>query len=216
MMHLSRLAEEIVLWSSAEFGFVEIDEAYATGSSIMPQKRNPDVAELTRGKTGRVYGNLFSLLTMMKGLPLAYNRDMQEDKEGLFDTVDTLLSSLDVFAGLVETMKVNTARMHDVMMGSYILATDLADYLAKKGLPFRQAHDAIGKLVQYAIGKSKGFQELSLDEYRSFSPLFAEDVYDISVEASVAARNAIGGTASEQVITALARARKLMEVESEK
>ena len=216
MMHLSRLAEEIVLWSSAEFDFVEIDEAYATSSSIMPQKKNPDVAELTRGKTGRVYGNLFSLLTVMKGLPLAYNRDMQEDKEGLFDTVDTLLSSLEVFAGLVETMKVNTARMQNATIGSYILATDLTDYLVRKGLPFRQAYNVVGKLVQYAISKSKGFQELSLDEYHSLSPLFAEDVYDITVETSVAARSAIGGTAPEQVIAALARARKLIGAENEK
>lgn len=216
MMHLSRLAEEVVLWSSAEFDFVEIDEAYATGSSIMPQKKNPDVAELTRGKTGRIYGNLISLLTVMKGLPLAYNRDMQEDKEGLFDTVDTLLSSLEVFAGLVETMKVSTARMQNATIGSYILATDLTDYLVRKGLPFRQAHNVVGKLVQYAISKSRSFQELTLDEYRSFLPLFAEDVYDITVETSVVARSAIGGTAPEQVVAALVRARKLIGAGDEK
>ncbi|MCJ7654009.1 MAG: argininosuccinate lyase, partial [Dehalococcoidia bacterium] len=155
MMHLSRLAEEMVLWSSAEFGFVELDEAYATSSSIMPQKKNPDVAELARGKTGRVYGNLMGLLTVMKGLPLAYNRDVQEDKEGLFDTVDTLLSTLEVFTGLIKTLKVNAARMQQAMSGSYILATDLADYLVRKGLPFRQAHDIVGKLVRYAISKGK-------------------------------------------------------------
>jgi len=210
MMHLSRLEEEIVLWSSAEFGFVELDEAYATSSSIMPQKKNPDVAELARGKTGRVYGNLLSILTVMKGLPLAYNRDMQEDKEGLFDTVDTLLSTLEVLTGLIKTLKINAARMQQVMLGSYILATDLADYLARKGLPFRQAHNVVGKLVQYAISKEKSFQELNLDEYHSFSPLFAEDVYGINMETSVMARNVVGGTAPKQVVAALTRARKLV------
>ena len=210
IMHLSRLAEEMVLWSSAEFGFVELDEAYATSSSIMPQKKNPDVAELARGKTGRVYGNLMGLLTVMKGLPLAYNRDVQEDKEGLFDTVDTLLSTLEVFTGLIKTLKINSARMQQAMSGGYILATDLADYLTRKGLPFRQAHDIVGKLVRYAISKNKGFQEMSLDEYRGFSPLFTDDVYGITVKTSVEARNAAGGTAPKQVATALSRARKLV------
>jgi argininosuccinate lyase len=210
MMHVSRLAEEVVLWSSTEFGFVELSDAYATSSSIMPQKKNPDVVELARGKTGTVYGNLLGLLTVMKGLPLAYNRDMQEDKEGLFNTVDTLLTTLGVFTGLIKGLKVNAERMRQVMSGSYVLATDLADYLAKKGLPFRQAHTIVGELVQYAIGKNKSFQELSLDEYRKFSPLFAEDVYGVSVETSVAARNVVGGTAPEQVLAALSIARKLV------
>jgi argininosuccinate lyase len=210
MMHISRLAEEVVLWSSTEFGFVELSDAYATSSSIMPQKKNPDVVELARGKTGTVYGNLLGLLTVMKGLPLAYNRDMQEDKEGLFNTVDTLLTTLGVFTGLIKGLKVNAERMRQVMSGSYVLATDLADYLAKKGLPFRQAHTIVGELVQYAIGKNKSFQELSLDEYRKFSPLFAEDVYGVSVETSVAARNVVGGTAPEQVLAALSIARKLV------
>ncbi|MBM3142321.1 MAG: argininosuccinate lyase [Chloroflexi bacterium] len=216
MMHLSRLAEEMVLWSSAEFEFVELDEAYAASSSIMPQKKNPDVAELARGKTGRVYGNLIGLLTVMKGLPLAYNRDMQEDKEGLFDTVDTLLSTLEVFTGLIKTLKINAARMQQAMSGSYILATDLADYLVRKGLPFRQAHNVVGKLVRYAISKGKSFQELSLDEYRGFSPLFADDVHVITVETSVAARSVIGGTAPEQVVAALLRVRKLVGKRNEK
>jgi argininosuccinate lyase len=216
MMHISRLAEEIMLWSSAEFGFVELDEAYATSSSIMPQKKNPDVAELARGKTGRVYGNLLSLLTVIKGLPLAYNRDMQEDKEGLFDTVDTLLSTLEVFTGLIKTLKIDTVRMEQAMSGSYILATDLADYLVRKGLPFRQAHDIVGKLVQYAISKNKGFHELSLDEYRNFSPLFVDDVYSITAKTSVEARNATGGTAPKQVVAALSRARKLIRARNEK
>jgi argininosuccinate lyase len=210
MMHLSRLAEEIVLWSSEEFGFVEIDEAYATSSSIMPQKKNADVVELARGKTGRVYGNLLGLLTVMKGLPLAYNRDMQEDKEGLFDTADKLLSTLVVFAGLLKALKINTERMRQAMSGSYLLATDLADYLAKEGLPFRQAHKIVGELVRYAISKGKSFQELSLDEYRNFSPLFDKNVYGITMETSVAARNVVGGTAPKQVLASLSIARKLI------
>jgi argininosuccinate lyase len=210
MMHLSRLAEEIVLWSSAEFGFIELDDAYATSSSIMPQKKNPDVVELARGKTGTVYGNLLGLLTVMKGLPLAYNRDMQEDKKGLFDTVDTLLATLGVFTGLMKGMKISADRMRLVMSGSYLLATDIADYLVGKGLPFREAHKTVGELVQYAIGKGKSFQELSLDEYRKFSPLFSDDVYGITIDTSVAARNTVGGTAPKQVLAALAGARKLI------
>ena len=211
MMHLSRLAEEIILWSSSEFGFIDIGEAYTTGSSIMPQKKNPDVAELARGKTGRVYGHLTAILTTMKALPLAYNRDMQEDKEGLFDTVDTLYSSLKVFAKMVKTIKVNVAPIHNAMKGDYILATDLADYLVKKGMPFRQAHGVLAKLGEYAISKGKNFREISLSEYNNFSPLFAEDVYDITLEASVAARNIVGGTSPQQVETALTRARGLAE-----
>jgi argininosuccinate lyase len=210
MMHLSRLAEEIVLWSSAEFGFIELDDAYATSSSIMPQKKNPDVVELARGKTGTVYGNLLGMLTVMKGLPLAYNRDMQEDKKGLFDIVDTLLATLEVFTGLIKGLKINADRMQRAMSGSYVLATDLADYLAGKGLPFREAHKIVGELVQYAIGKGKSFQDLSLDEYRKFSPLFSDDVYGITIDTSVAARNIVGGTAPKQVLAALAGARKLI------
>jgi argininosuccinate lyase len=210
MMHISRLAEEIVLWSSAEFGFVELDDAYATSSSIMPQKKNPDVVELARGKTGTVYGNLLGLLAVMKGLPLAYNRDMQEDKKGLFDTVDTLLSTLAVFTGLIKGLKVNADRMRQVMSGSYLLATDVADYLVKKGLSFRQAHKIVGELVQYATKKGKSFQHLSLDEYRNFSPLFTDDVYSITLDTSVAARNVVGGTAPKQVLSALSVARKLI------
>jgi argininosuccinate lyase len=213
MMHLSRLAEEIILWSSAEFGFIEIDEAYTTGSSIMPQKKNPDVAELLRGKTGRIYGNLMAILTTMKALPLAYNRDMQEDKEGLFDTVDTLHSSLEIFAEMVKTIKVNVKRIHDAMKGDYILATDLADYLVNKGMPFREAHGVVAKLSKYAIDKGKSFHELSLSEYRNFSPLFNKDVYDISFESSLAARNTVGGTSPLRVETALARAKRLMKEE---
>src|SRR4030042_1298230 len=162
MMHLSRLAEEIVLWSSVEFGFIELDDAYATGSSIMPQKKNPDVAELARGKTGRVYGNLMALLTTMKGLPLAYNRDMQEDKQGFFDTVDTLQTTLAVFAGMMKTLKVNAENTRKAAGRGYILATDLADYLVKKGGTFRKAHEMVGKLVSYAVDKGKTFAELDI------------------------------------------------------
>lgn len=211
MMHLSRLAEEIILWSSSEFGFIEIGEAYTTGSSIMPQKKNPDVAELARGKTGRVYGNLMSILTAMKSLPLAYNRDMQEDKEGLFDTVDTLHSTLEVFAEMVKTIRVNAKRIHEAIKKDYILATDLADYLVKRGMPFREAHGVVAKLSEYAINKGKSFHELSLSEYHDFSPLFGKEVYNITLESSIAARNVIGGTSPQQVEITLTRVRKLIE-----
>ena len=210
MMHLSRLAEEIILWSSAEFNFIEIDEAYATGSSIMPQKKNPDVAELVRGKTGRVYGRLMALLTTMKALSLAYNKDLQEDKEGLFDAVDTLLSTLDVFAGMVKTLKVNAENMGRAVKQGYILATDLADYLVKKGEAFRTAHDIVARLVSYAAEKGKAFSELSLAEYNGFSPLFEEDVRSITVESSIATKDVIGGTAPGQVEKALTRAKKII------
>jgi len=210
MMHLSRLAEEIILWSSAEFDFIELDEAYATGSSIMPQKKNPDVAELVRGKTGRVYGKLMALLTTMKALPLAYNRDMQEDKEGFFDTVDTLLSSLEVFTGMVKTLRVKAENTSQAVKQGYILATDLADYLVKKGEAFRTAHDIVGRLVSHAMEKDKSFSQLSLSEYKEFSPLFAEDVYSITVESSIAAKDIIGGTAPKQVEQALATAKKIV------
>jgi argininosuccinate lyase len=210
MMHLSRLAEELILWSSSEFGFIEIGQDFTTGSSIMPQKKNPDVAELARGKTGRVYGHLMGMLTTMKSLPLAYNRDMQEDKEGLFDTVDTLRSSLEVFAGMVKTIKVNTERISQAMKTDYILATDLADYLVKKGVPFREAHGVVAGLGEYAVSKGKNFRELDMKEYKKFSPLFADDVYKITRELSVAARNGAGGTSPQQVGKALARARRLI------
>ena len=211
MMHVSRLAEEIVLWSSAEFDFFELDDAYATGSSIMPQKKNPDVAELARGKTGRVYGNLIALLTMMKGLPLAYNRDMQEDKQGLFDTVDTLQSTLAVFAGMVRTLQIKPENTMKAAGRGYILATDLADYLVKKGEAFRSAHEIVAKLVSYASDKGKTFAGLDINEYQKFSPLFGEDVRKITLASSIAARNVIGGTAPPQVKRALAKARRIIE-----
>jgi argininosuccinate lyase len=208
MMHLSRLAEELINWSSAEFGFIELDEAYATGSSIMPQKKNPDVAELARGKAGRVYGNLMALLTTMKALPLAYNRDLQEDKEALFDSVETLLSTLEVFTGMLKTLKVNAANAKKALEGGYILATDLADYLVKKGRAFRAAHEIVGNLVSYAIEEDKPLSKLTLAEYKKFCSLFEDDVFSITIESSLAARNVIGGTAPKQVAKALAAAKK--------
>ncbi len=210
MMHLSRLAEEIILWSCAEFDFIELDEAYATGSSIMPQKKNPDVAELARGKAGRVYGRLTAILTTMKALPLSYNRDMQEDKEGFFDTVDTLLNTLEVFAGMIKTLKVKAEKMGLRAKQGYILATDLADYLVKKGEPFRTAHNTVAKLVSYAAERGKPLGEISLAEYKDFSPLFEEDIYSVSAESSIAARDVVGGTAPGQVERALAAAKKIL------
>jgi argininosuccinate lyase len=210
MMHFSRLAEELALWSTAEFGFIELDDAYTTGSSIMPQKKNPDVAELARGKTGRVYGRLMAMLTTMKGLPLAYNRDMQEDKEGLFDTVDTLLNTLGVFTGMVGSLKVRGENTRKAAERGYILATDLADYLVKKGEAFRAAHESVARLVNYAAKKGKSFAELKIGEYRKFSPRFDEDVYQISVESSLAARDVSGGTSPRRVRQALTRARRLV------
>lgn len=203
MMHLSRLAEEMIIWSSAEFGFVEIDDAFATSSSIMPQKKNPDVAELARGKTGRIYGNLMSILTTMKGVPLAYNRDLQEDKEGFFDTSDTLNSTLDVFTGMLETVKFNTERMQKAASENYILATDVADYLAKKDVPFREAHGIVARLVFLAISKGKELSELPLTDYQNLSPLFEEDVFSISSQSSIAARNVRGGTSPKQIEKAI-------------
>lgn len=211
MMHLSRLAEELVLWSSQEFGFIELDDSYTTGSSIMPQKKNPDVAELARGKTGRVYGNLMAMLTIMKALPLTYNRDMQEDKEGFFDTVDTLLFTMEVFTGMVATLTVKGKVTRHAADGGYMLATDLADYLVGKGVPFREAHVIMGRLVQYSVEKGKTFRDLSLSEYKSSSQLFEEDVYNVTAETSIAARNVPGGTAPEQVAQQLGRARKIVQ-----
>lgn len=207
MMHLSRLCEEFVLWSSTEFRFVELDDAFCTGSSIMPQKKNPDVAELVRGKTGRVYGNLFGLLTVLKALPLAYNKDMQEDKEGMFDTVRTLQGALQLFAPMVETMKVNRDRMRQAVNQDFSNATDIADYLVNKGLPFRQAHEIIGKLVLHCIQKNQYLLDLSLEEYKTFSKLFENDIYEVlQPEHVVNARNVYGGTASKQVAEAIERA----------
>jgi argininosuccinate lyase len=214
MMHLSRLAEEMIIWSSAEFAFIELDEAYATGSSIMPQKKNPDVAELARGKTGRVYGDLMALLTTMKALPLAYNRDLQEDKEALFDGVETLLSTLEVFTGMLKTLKINEANARKSLEKGYILATDLADYLVKKGRAFRVAHEIVGNLVSYAVEKDKPLAELTLAEYKQFCALFEDDVFEITIESSLAARDVPGGTAPRQVGKALSAAKKSLGAKS--
>jgi argininosuccinate lyase len=210
MVHLSRLAEELVLWSSQEFGLVTLDTKYTTGSSIMPQKRNPDFAELARGKTGRVFGHLVGTLTVLKGLPLTYNRDLQEDKEALFDTVDTLLPTLEVCAGMVSTMQVHKERGREMAAGGYMLATDIADYLVAKGVPFREAHGIVGRLSQYAASQRKEFRQLTLEEYSRFSPLFGQDVFQITVERSVAARDVPGGTSPRQVEKAIQEARKLL------
>jgi argininosuccinate lyase len=210
MMHLSRLSEELVIWSGAEFGFIEIDDTYATGSSIMPQKKNPDVAELSRGKIGRVYGHLMGLLTTLKGLPLAYNRDLQEDKEALFDASDTLLMSLKVMAGMIRTIKVKPERMLRSVDRSYLLATDLADYLVKKGESFRNAHGIVGRLVSHCVKQGKTFPELPLDEYQTFSPLFGEDVFKITVATSIDSKNNPGGTARKRVVEALAAAKSML------
>lgn len=207
MVHLSRFSEEIVLWSANEFGYITLDDGYSTGSSIMPQKKNPDVAELVRGKSGRVFGHLMGTLTMLKGLPLAYNKDMQEDKEALFDTLDTVKKALLVFAPMLDTMQVNVEHMHSRAKGGFINATDAADYLAARGVPFRQAHSIIGNLVKYAEDKGIGLEDLELAELQNFSPVFAADIFDyITIEKCVAARQTTGGPALPAMEEALAEA----------
>lgn len=196
MVHLSRLSEEIILWSSDEFRFVALDDGYSTGSSIMPQKKNPDVPELVRGKSGRVFGHLMATLTMLKGLPLAYNKDMQEDKEAFFDSLDTVKKSIGIFIPLLGTMKVNAEVMRTQAARGFTNATDAADYLAKKGLPFRKAHEVIGKMVAYAMDQERSLEELTLEEFKGFSPLFEEDIYDaINLITCVNDRKVPGGPA---------------------
>ena len=200
MMHLSRFSEEIILWSSLEFSFVELDDAYTTGSSIMPQKKNSDIAELVRGKTGRVYGDLMALLTTLKGLPLAYNKDMQEDKEAVFDSIETVKKCLKNFAPMIATMKVKADNMYKAAQGGFINATDLADYLAKKGLPFRTAYKIVGQLVAYCIANDKVLDTVTLEEYKQFSDVFENDLYEeISLETCVNKRVSAGGTGPESV-----------------
>ena len=209
MVHLSRFCEEIILWSSAEFAFVDLDDAYSTGSSMMPQKKNPDVAELIRGKSGRVFGDLQALLSMLKGLPLAYNKDMQEDKEALFDAVDTVKKCLLVFSPMVETLRVKGDRMAEAARGGFTNATDLADYLVRKGIPFREAHAVVGKAVFYCLEKGQALEQLSLEEYKKINPMVEEDVYEaISIARCVEARNVTGGPAPEAVSEAITRARQ--------
>ena len=200
MMHLSRLSEEIILWSSWEFGFVELSDAYTTGSSIMPQKKNSDMAELVRGKTGRVYGDLMGALTVLKGLPLAYNKDMQEDKEGVFDAVDTAYMSLQIFVGMISTMKVKTENMKKAAQRGFINATDLADYLTKKGMPFRSAYKISGSIVAYCIANGEVLETLPLEKYKEYSDLFEQDLYeDIDLYTCVNKRNSVGGTSVQSI-----------------
>jgi argininosuccinate lyase len=209
MLHLSRFAEELVLWSSTEFGFIEIADAFCTGSSIMPQKKNPDVAELLRGKTGRIYGNLVALLTILKGLPLSYNRDLQEDKEPIFDTIDALSSSLSVLTKMLPGIKINAVRMRLMAEMGYSIATDIADYLTKKGMPFREAHEIVGKLVRYCELNKKALDELSLQTFKQISPLFNKDVYQVfEIQQSIDSRDIPGGTATRQVKKAILAAKK--------
>ncbi|MCM2359514.1 MAG: argininosuccinate lyase [Geobacteraceae bacterium] len=200
MMHLSRFSEELILWSTSEFRFIELSDSFCTGSSIMPQKKNPDVPELVRGKTGRVYGNLMALLTVMKSLPLAYNKDMQEDKEPLFDTIDTVKGSLKIFADMIRELRVNSQTMRQAAAKGFSTATDVADYLVRKGMPFRDAHEVVGKAVRYCVENGKELPELAMTEWHLFSARIDEDIREaITLEASVNARAATGGTALERV-----------------
>jgi argininosuccinate lyase len=209
MMHLSRFSEELILWSTSEFDFIELSDSFCTGSSIMPQKKNPDVPELVRGKTGRVYGNLMALLTVMKALPLAYNKDMQEDKEPLFDTIDTVKGSLKIFADMIREMKIKADVMREAAARGFSNATDVADYLVRTGMPFREAHEVVGKSVRYCIEHGKRLEELTLAEWQAFSDLIGADIYDaITLEASVNARNATGGTALVRVKAEIERLKK--------
>ncbi len=213
MVHLSRLSEELILWSTAEFGFIELPDAFATGSSIMPQKKNPDVAELVRGKSGRVFGSLMALLTIMKGLPLAYNRDLQEDKELLFDSVDTLQSCIEIYTLMLPSVRVNREIMRAATQAGFLNATDFADYLVGKGMPFRNAHHCVGQAVGYALAHSRELHELSLEELKSFSALVQEDVFEmLSTEAMIDRRRSAGGTATENVMAAIATARTALEL----
>ncbi len=216
MVHLSRMSEELILWMSTQFDFIELGDAYCTGSSIMPQKKNPDVAELVRGKSARVIGHLNTLLVVMKAQPLAFNRDNQEDKEPLFDSIDTVKSSLSVFAGMLPTLVVKRDNMREAARRGYSTATDLADYLVRKGIPFRDAHEVVGRAVRLCIDSNRDLAELSVDELRKFSPAIEADVFDVlTVEGSVAARDHIGGTAPTQVRKAIQRARKRLQDETQ-
>jgi argininosuccinate lyase len=216
MMHLSRMAEELVLWSSAQFGFITLPDRFCTGSSIMPQKKNPDVPELVRGKSGRVFGHLMALLTLMKSQPLAYNKDNQEDKEPLFDAVDTVKDSLRAFADMLPEIGVNAERMRAAARQGFATATDLADYLVRKGMPFRDAHEVVGKAVRHGVETGRDLAEMTLDELQRFSPTIDADVFDVlSLEGSVAARNHLGGTAPEQVRAAVQRARAWLQQQAD-
>lgn len=215
MMHMSRFCEEIINWCSFEYQYISLSDSFSTGSSIMPQKKNPDMAELIRGKTGRVYGNLLGLLTVMKSLPLAYNKDLQEDKEGMFDTVETILNSLDVLAGMLSSMQVNKAKMQQSTENDFSNATELADYLAEKGLPFREAHEIVGKLVLDSIKHGKNIQDWDLEELQAYHPLIEEDIYIyLRPETAVQRRNSLGGTGFEQVKYQIEQAKKELKGEN--
>ena len=217
MMHLSRFSEEIIIWCTSEFNFIELNDSYSTGSSIMPQKKNPDVAELVRGKTGRVYGDLMTLLTVMKGIPLAYNKDMQEDKEALFDGLDTALLSLQTFNGMIKTMKVKKANMKKSAAGGFTNATDVADYLVKKGMAFRSAHEVVGKIVLYCINKDIAIDDLNMEEFKNFSPIFEEDIYKaIDLLTCVEERSVIGGPSSSSVKMQIEVLEKFIKENNEK
>ena len=212
MMHVSRMAEELIIWSSPEFAFIEISDAFCTGSSIMPQKKNPDVPELMRGKTGRVYGNLIALLTLTKGLPLAYNRDLQEDKEPVFDTVDTVLATLRLLSKMLPQIRINRERMAAMAGHNFTLATDLADYLVRHGVPFRKAHHVVGQIVQYCIRTGKELGDCSLEEFKTFHKAFDEDVFPyLDILSVIDQRKSVGGTATSRVKEAIARARADLE-----
>jgi argininosuccinate lyase len=201
MMHLSRFCEDLILWSSDEFGFVEISDAYTTGSSIMPQKKNPDVAELIRGKSARVYGDLFAIMTLLKGLPMTYNRDLQEDKEPLFDAVDTVKDCLTIFTEMIGETKFNSTRMYVAAQGGFSTATDVAEYLVKKGLPFRKSHEIVGKIVAHCLKNKKSMDQLSLKDYQKFYEGFSADIQEnIKLEKAVNSRRHIGGTATTAVM----------------
>lgn len=211
MMHLSRFSEEVILWNTNEYQFVEIDDAYSTGSSIMPQKKNPDIAELVRGKTGRVYGALMSILTTMKGLPLAYNKDMQEDKELTFDAIDTVKGCLALFTGMLATMKFNRTRMEQSAKGGFTNATDAADYLVGKGVPFRDAHGIVGKLVLYCIDHQKSLEDMTIEEYQAIDPVFEDDIYEaISLETCVNKRLTIGAPGREAMLKVIEESKKYL------
>jgi argininosuccinate lyase len=213
MVHLSRMSEELILWSSSEFGFIELPDSFATGSSIMPQKKNPDVPELVRGKTGRVFGDLISLLTVMKSLPLAYNRDMQEDKTALFSTVDILSKCLEIYIKMLPKLKINKEAMERATSTGFLNATDMADYLVSKGMAFRQAHDCVGKAVAYAWSKKKELHELTLKELKSFSSSITRDIFDIlTIKQMINRRESLGGTSLKNVRAAIKKAEKDLAV----
>ena len=214
MAHLSRLAEELILWSTIEFGFIDLPDAFCTGSSIMPQKKNPDIPELIRGKTGRLYGHLMAMFTVIKALPMTYNRDLQEDKEALFDAIDTVSASVEVMGAIVARLVPNEKRIAKVLDRGFLTATDLADYLVKKGLPFRQAHEVVGKIVAHCLARGQEIKDLGLDEFRAFSPLIEEEVSSVlTIEGSVGSRHSAGGTAPEQVAEAIKKAEETVRIQ---